>query len=104
MTERITITPRSTRVTFSRGQSLDEDTAARLVAAGACRGGIADPVLVSLAGDVLAAESRSLKFAHPDRPRLACLTEAIRKFPACAHIWQMGRVDGANTHTFEITD
>jgi len=104
--ERLTIARRTggNRVTFSRSEEFSEETANELIAAGAFQGGIADPLLVSLAGDVLAKEARRLKFAHVERPKFDCLVEAIRNRPACAHIWQMGRVDGANAHVFEITD
>lgn len=104
--ERLTITRRTggNRVTFSRNADFYEQTANELIAAGAIRGGIADPLIVSLAGDVLAAEARRLKFAHVERPKFDCLIEAIRNHPACATIWQSGRVDGANAHTFEIIE
>ena len=103
MTEKL-ITRRGSCVAFSRSEGFSEETAARLVAAGACKGGIADPALVSLAGEVLADESRRLKFDRPERPKIDCLMESIRRLPYCAHIWQMGRVEGANSQAFAITD
>lgn len=103
MTERL-ITRRGSCVTFSRSEGFSEETAARLIAAGACKGGIADPTLVWLAGEVVASEWRRLKFDRPELPKAECLKESIRRFPSCAHIWSMGRVEGANSQSFAITD
>jgi len=104
MTEVVTISRGGGRVTFSRSQPFTEETAKRLLHAGAARLGVADPLLICLAGDTLAAEARRLKFSHVEHTQQSCLLEAIRHLPHCAKLWAMGRVDGANTHTFEITE